>query len=299
MVSDFESHLATVLGAQLPAPFGGTVAVAGDGDSAHATEPRIYVGVYKTRGLPRDFGVNRTVLVPGVSDRINVLSLKVFININVVPAQSADRVQQLQGIEQINYLLARESFQTGIALVDAGDQGFQIHSLSVDEGVVTVANAPEENRPAGLSVAAEGIFWPMGISGETGIDIDEIRMRGLTMDIRLEPAAPYLNAGGAATTLILMIDSTASHRLGGDNTPLTFDRITVDLLQPDGQPGAGSLAGGTAGLENTRHLAITDGVATVVYTPPGTATKDLLRVGFDDGDDGRGKVVKQVLIEVR
>ncbi len=299
MVSDFESHLATVLGAQLPSPFGGTVAVAGDNDSAHGTQPRVFVGVYKTRGLPKELGVNRTVRVPGVSERINVLSLKVFVNISVLPAQSADRVQQLQGIEQISYLLDSEAFQTGTALVADGDQGFQIHSLSVDEGVVSVANAPEEIRPAGLSVVAEGIFWPIGISGETGIDIDEIRLRGLTMDVRLEPATPHLEAGGAATTLFLMIGAPASHRLGGDNTPLTFDRITVDLQQADGQPGAGSLAGGTAGAANARHLTVTDGVATAVYTPPGSATKDLLRVGFDDGEDGLGQVVKQFLIEVR
>lgn len=299
MVSDFELHLATVLGAQLPAPFGGTVAVAGSGDAAHATEPRIYVGVYQTRGLPRDLGANRTVQVPGVNDRINVLSLRVYININVVPAQSADRVQQLQGIERINYLLDSEAFQTGNALVDADDQGFQIHSLSVVESVATVANAPEQDRPAGLSVVAEGIFWPIGISGETGIDIDEIRLRGLPIDVRLEPAAPQLSTGGAAITLTLMINPTVSHRMGGDGTPLTFDRITVDLQQPGGQAGAGSLAGGTAGAGNARHLMITDGVATTDYTPPGTATKDLLRVGFDDGENGLGKVVKQFLIEVR
>ena len=299
MVSDFESHLATILGAQLPAPFGGTVAVAGEGDATHPTEPRIYVGIYKTRGLPRDFGANRTVQVPGVNDRINVLSLRVYININVIPAQSAGRLQQLEGIERINYLLDSEAFQTGNALVDAGDQGFQIYSLSVVEGVATVANAPKQDRPAGLSVVAEGIFWPIGISGEVGIDIDEIRLRGLTIDVRLEPAAPQLNASGAATTISLMISSPASHRVGGDGTPLTFDRITVDLQQPDGQPGAGSLAGGTAGAANARHLTITDGVATAVYTPPGTATKDLLRVGFDDGENGLGKVVKQFLIEVR
>jgi hypothetical protein len=299
MVSDFEAHLATVLGAQLPAPFSGTVSVAGDSDSAHGNQPRIFVGVYKTQAVPRDFGASRSVQVPGVSDRIHVLSLKVFVNINVVPAQSADRVQQLQGIEQISYLLDSEAFQTGAALAAAGDQGFQIHSLSVDEGVATVANAPEQDRPAGLSLVAEGIFWPIGISGETGIDIDEIRLRGLNMDIRLEPAAPQLTAGGAATTLFLMIDSTASHRLGGDHTPLTFDQITVDLLQPDGQPGAGSLSGGTAGAANARHLPITDGVATAVYTPPGTAARDLLRVGFDDGEDGLGQIFKQFLIEVR
>lgn len=299
MVSDFEAHLATVLGAQLPAPFAGTVSVTGDNDSAHGNQPRIFVGVYKTQAMPRDFGASRTVQVPGVADRIQVLSLKVFVNINVIPAQSADRLQQLQGIEQICYLLDSEPFQTGTALAAAGDQGFQIHSLSVDEGVVTVANAPEQDRPAGLSLVAEGIFWPIGISGETGIDIDEIRLRTLALEIRLEPAAPQLTAGGAAATLFLMIDSTASNRVGGDNTPLTFDQITVDLQQPDGQPGAGSLDGGTAGAANARHLTITDGVATAVYTPPGAAAKDLLRVGFDDGEDGLGQIVKQFLIEVR
>ncbi|MCP4624967.1 MAG: hypothetical protein GY850_15790 [bacterium] len=299
MVSDFESRLATVLGARLPAPFGGNVAVAGDDDSAHGSQPRIFVGVYKTRSLPKDFGTNRTVRVPGVSDLINVLPLKVFVNINVIPAQNADRVQQLQGIEQINYLLDSEPFQTGTALADAGDHGFQIHSMRVEESVVAVGDAPEIDRPAGISVVAEGIFWPIGIAGETGIDIDEIRLRGLTLDIRLEPATPHLNAGGAATTLFLMIDATASHRLGGDETPLAFDRITVELQQPGGQPGAGSLAGGTAGSGNTRHLTITDGVATAVYTPPGTAAKDLLRVGFDDGDDGLGRIAAQFEIEVR
>ena len=299
MVSDFESRLATVLGAQLPAPFGGTVAVAGDNDSAHGNEPRIFVGVYKTRSMPKDFGANRTVRVPGVSALINVLSLKVFVNINVIPAQNADRVQQLQGIEQINYLMDSEPFQTGGALVDTGDQGFLIHSMSVDQSVVAVGNAPEENRPAGISVVAEGIFWPIGVPGETGVEIDEIRLRGLTLNVRLEPAAPQLSAGGSATTLFLMIDATASHRIGGDGSPLTFDQITVDLLQPDGQPGAGTLTGGTAGLGTARHLSVTDGVATAVYTPPSTAAKDLLQVGFDDGEDGLGRIAAQFEIEVR
>jgi hypothetical protein len=299
MVTDFESHLATVLGAHLPVPFFGTVAVAGDSDNAHATEPRIYVGVYKTQTLPKDFGANRRVRVPGVSDRINVLSLKVFVNINVIPARNADRVQQLQGIEQINYLLDHEVFQTGAALVEPGDQGFQIHRLSVDQSVVTMAEAPGEIRPAGISVVAEGIFWPIGVPGETGVDIDEIRLRGLTLDVRLEPATPQLTAGGAATTLFLMIDATASHRSGGDESPLTFDRITVDLLQPNGQPGAGSLTGGTVGAGNARHLQLTDGVATAVYTPPGIAAKDILRVGFDNGEDGLGQIAAQFEIEVR
>ena len=78
MVSDFEARLATVLGGRLPAPFDGTVSVGSDSDAVNASEPRIYVGVYKTESKPQGFGGNRTVALPDVTDRVRVIALTVL-----------------------------------------------------------------------------------------------------------------------------------------------------------------------------------------------------------------------------
>jgi len=290
MISDFETRLVSLLGAQLPAPFTGTVERAAGNDTAHDSEPRIYLGAYKIQAEPKGFGGNRRVAVPGVSDRIRVLSATVYVNINVLPANNEDRRQQLQGIEQLRYLLDDESFQTGAALLDAGDQGFRIDRVGVIDSVIEVTNAPDADRPSGMTLMAEGIFWPIGVSGEAGVAIDEMRIRGLLVDLQLGSALPTLSAGDSAIDIQVRVPKI---------TILDFDRIAIDLIQADGQAGAGSLAGGRAGTGTVRLIDIVSDTATFRYTPPAEPVTEFLQVGYDDGDSGLGTVVKQFRLEVR
>lgn len=293
MISDFEARLATVMGAQLPAPYTGTVAVSTEADNSHGSEPRIYLGVYKTEHKPKGFGGNRTVEVPGVTNRVRVMPLKVWLNINVLNANNAGRLQHLQGIEQIQYLLDHESYQTGSALADSGDQGFVIERMNIVESFITVTNAPVDDRPSGIVVEAEGIFWPVGVTGETGVAIDEIRVRGLALELSMNPPSPFLTAGGPSIDLSLQMSNQSALRLGGDGSTLPFDQLAVNLIQPDGSAGAGSLSGGTAGGGDVRLIDIIAGTATLTYTPPAAAGQDLLQVAFDDGETGLGQVIQQ------
>lgn len=298
MISDFEAQLATVLGAQLDAPFAGMVKVAGSNDTASGNQPGIYVGVFKTESKAKGFGNNRNIEAPGVTDRIHVLSATVYININVFAANNAGRIQHLQGIEEIMYLLDEESFQTGTALIDTGDQGFRIDQMNVTDTIIQVSNAPESNRPPGISLVAEGIFWPIGVSGKTGVEIDEIRVRGLLSDLQLDGKLPQINAGDSTFDINILLPKLTAQRIGGDNSSLNFNRIAVDLQQEGGQPGAGSLSGGIAGTGSVRLVNIIDSTATLNYTPPANPAVDILRVGYEDGENGLGQIVKQFKLEV-
>ncbi|PCK07956.1 MAG: hypothetical protein COA42_11765 [Alteromonadaceae bacterium] len=298
MISDFETRLATLLGTQLPLPFTGTVARAADNDTAHGSEPRIYLGAYKIDAEPKGFGGNRSVEAPGVSDRIRVLSATVYVNINVLPANNEDRRQQLQGIEQLRYLLDDESFQTGAALIDTGDQGFRIDRMGVLDSVIDVSNAPNSDRPPGITLVAEGVFWPIGVSGETGVVIDEMRIRGVLVDLQLGSPLPAISAGGSAINIEVRVPKLSAHRLGGDGSSLDFNRIAIDLIQAGGQAGTGSLAGGSAGTGSVRLIDIVSDTAAFSYTPPAEPITEFLQVGYEDGENGLGKVIKQFRLEV-
>lgn len=293
MISDFEARLATVLGAELPAPFGGVVAVGGGSDTAHENQPRLYVGAYRTEVKPQGFGGNRTIAVPEVEDLVRVVAMKVLVNISVLAASSADRVQQLQGIEQVQYLLDHERFQTGAALVDNGDQGFLIERMQVRDAWIDVTNAPLEGRAAGITLEAEGVFWPIGVAGEAGVAIDEIRLRGLVIDLKQGVTLPDISAGGSPLVLQLHLEGLASQRLGGDGSSLPFSHLALDLRQADGSPGAGSISGDSAGAGGVQFVVITDSLVSFTYTPPGSPAQDVLLVGFDDGENGLGQVVNR------
>ena len=289
MISDFESRLATVLGAQLPAPFTGTVSVSDSSDAANGSQPRIFVGVYKTQAKPQGFGGNRTIAVPGVSDRMRVMAMKLWIFVRVIHANNADRLQELQGLEQLHYLLDHESFQTGTALSDAGDQGFLIERMSVAEGFSEVPNAPLEENHAGIIIEAEGVFWPIGAPGETGVAIAEIRMRGLALDLELNTELPAFSVGDAPVEITLRLQSHAAHRIGGDDSPLSLNQLALDLQQEDGSPGAGSFSADSPGAGNVQFANITDSRITLTYTPPASAAHDVLIIGFDNGESGLGQ----------
>lgn len=299
MITEFEARLATVLGSRLPPPLSGTVSVSGNNDSATGSQTRIFLGVFKTEFLPQGFGGNRNRQVPGAEGLRRVMPLRCYININVVLGAALGRDRLVVAIEQLHYLLDTEDFQTGRALLTSGDQGFLISQMLIANGAIRVTNAPDAGRPVGVTLVAEGIFWPVGVPGETGSPIEEIRLRGITLSIRLNPSKPEFQAGGSVQTLSIQITATSALRIGKKGPPLTFNRIAVDLQQPDGQPGAGLLSGGTAGSGTLRHFDVIDSVAEVNYSPPATPSQDILLVGFDDGADGLGQVMARFPIIVR
>jgi hypothetical protein len=299
MISDFERRLADVLGTRLPAPFAGRAAVAPD--PIPGPGPVILLGVRQAEPAEADMGGQRPEVVPGSGDRRRVLRLRCSVDIEVHPSASEGREQQMQGIDAALYALDGPDFQDGTALAEEGDQGFLIQEMRIVESVVPLDPEAEDASPVGLTLSAEGWFWPIGEAGEAGVQIGEVRIRGAVLPLEIAPAAPRLTAGGAPVELTLRLGTAGPLRLGDQAVlpPLPFGSLALALFDPGGRPGAGTLAGGTAGAGSAHLVELADGAATFTYTPPAEAATDVLVVALDNGEDGLGVELGQFTLEVR
>lgn len=282
MLADLEERLATVLGNALPAPFAGRVRVAPD--AAVGPGPSVILGVRRVEPLPQDFGSVRPEAVPAPPERRRVVRLRCTIGILVEPQQANDREQVMAGVDALVYLLEDADFRSARALDAEGDQGFVLTSLALQEAYPGLR--PNGEAPPQVTLQAEGWFWPVGTVGETGVAITEARVRQVNLPLGPAALPARIPAGGEPVLLRFTAGLTGTLRVrstGPETDP--FGGLAVRLLGEQGGPGAGSLAGGADGPASSRLLTVTDGVASVTYTPPAAPAVDRLVVHFVEAQE--------------
>lgn len=295
MLTEFEQRLADVLGSRMPAPFTGQVEVA-PGPAANNTV-RLVVGVRATELMEPEFLAHRDVRLPGSEAFRRVVKLRCTVGVEA--HTNRGRPDQLRGIEAALFLLDAPDFRDGSALADGDDPGFLIESLRLVGGAADFDTAA---KPAAVALVADGWFWPVGAPEQTGEAIREALVRAGFLPLLLEPARPRLVAGGDPVTLTLRMGAVGTMRLRGPDAELQnlpFGSLALALRDSGGRPGAGTLAGGAAGAEDIRLVALADDAATIVYTPPATPAADLLVVAMEDGEGGQGSELARFRLEVR
>jgi hypothetical protein len=297
VISEFERRLADVLSVRLAAPFAGRVDVppgtlTGDG-------PVILAGVTQIQADEPHFGSTRPEVVPGSNDPRRVLRLVCGVTIEIRPGTSAGRPQQMQGLEQVLYALDTPDFRNGQALASGAppDPGFFIQSIAIAESVAVLDPTAADVPPVTVGARAEGWFWPVGVTGQAGIAIGEIRLRGVSLPLSVSPATSSLVAGGAAVNLTVRIGagSFGSFVLPGQPA-LPFGLLAFMVLDAGGRPGKGALIGAVDGV---RLVPLVANEATVVYQPPEEPAIDQLVIMLDDGAGGAGIEIGRTALTVR
>lgn len=271
MLRELEHRLADVLGTRLPAPLAGAVDVLPGRPQA-----RIALGVRRAEPFEDDLLSVRPERVPGANAARRVLRLRCDLKLEFRAPGGVTRDDQLSAIDRAVYLLGEASFRDGSVLLPADpatDPGFVLRSLRL------VASEPPES----VTLQVEGMFWPVGISGEEGRAIAEARVRQSLTPLRLSPASPALSAGGAPVELRIELGAAAGMRIAPDQTNGEgFGSLLVAVVDAGGRPGAGALSGGADGPDDTRALSVVDAATSVTYTPPAQAATDTLVVTLAD-----------------
>jgi hypothetical protein len=226
--------------------------------------------------------------------------LRCSVGVAVRPANNQGREQQLRGLDAALYALEAPDLRDGSALAGAADPGFQISTMRVVDARAPLDPTAADAPAVGLTLSAEGWFWPIGVAGEAGVAIGEIRVREALLPVEIAPARPDLVAGGPPVELRLRVVAAGTLRLdGAATTLLPFGALALALAGPGGRPGAGTLAGGADGTAGVRLAPLVDSAATITYTPPAEAATDELVVALDDGAGGQGDVVGRFPLKVR
>jgi hypothetical protein len=286
MLHEFERRLADVLGVGLPAPAGGAVdVVPGDGDS------QVVVSVAHAVPVENDFLASRSERVPGADASRRIVRLRCDVSLEVRLRANQTRDDRLKAFDAALFFVQDPAFRSGRAL-DGGDPdpGFFLHQLTLRSC----------DPPIGLNLDAEGFFWPVGSTGQTGEPIVGVRMRVVSEPLLLEPAAPLLIAGGPQVALTVRMGSEGAMDVReGSVARQPFGQLLLRLTDAGGRAGAGTLAGGDAGPNGSRRITFSNGAAPFQYTPPGEAAVDILHVAFEDGEGGPGSEIGQLPLRVR
>jgi len=138
-----------------------------------------------------------------------------------------------------------------------------------------------------VHLTAAGWFWPVGEPGAAGIAIGEVHVRQFSLPVILQ--APRLIAGAGASTLSLGFGRAGTMQVEAETVAtLPFGQVLVSILSPDGSPGAGVLAGGTAGSADAQQLDVGAGTVNFTYSPPGAPGLDVLVIRAVQADGGAG-----------
>jgi hypothetical protein len=224
-----------------------------------------------------------------------VLRLRCEVGLSVQAATGDGRQQQMRGLDAALYMLDAPEFRDGSALAQAGDPGFLITEMRVASAL-----APLGPSMVTVTLTAEGWFWPVGITGEAGRPIGEIRIRGGLLPVALDPANPQPVAGGPDVALTIRFGVAGSLSVtAGQAQPLPFGSLALALAGPGGQPGAGTLLGGQAGTGGARLVTITNGEAAFQYRPPNRAATDTLIVTVENNAGGLGIELARLPLRVR
>lgn len=286
MIAEFEQRLADVLGSRLPAPFGGSVIVA---PPATTNELRLIVAVENVAVAEPDIGSRRPERVPGANDDRRIVRAKCTVRIGVQPDAASGRAQQVSALDAALYELDAPDFRSGEALAAPGDTGFLIQRMRCVGTAAPLDPQASDAPPLGLTIEAEGWFWPVGVAGQAGIEIGEIRLRGVSLPVLLEPRAPLIQAGGPAVTLTLRIGRAGGHTITTNGAgALPIGPVAVTVLGQGGQPGSGTLSGGTAGANGARILDASAGSVSVDYTPGAQPSHDTLIIALENGEGDLG-----------
>jgi hypothetical protein len=286
VIAEFEQRLAEVLGGAMPAPFGGRVQVAPG--TLPADELAVLVGVTRAERLPDTIGESPRAVAPGATEPRRVVRLRCTVAVEVRAAEGAGREQEVDGLDAALYALDDPAFRRATPLAGgAPDPGFLLSELTVID-----ARAPfEPPAPPGVTLQAEGLFWPPGSPGEAGDVIGVVRVRGAVLPLEVSlPLDADLVAGGPAVTLTVRVGAAG---------PPPFGSLALSLRGPAGQAGAGTLEGGDPGDDGTRLVELEDGAAEIDYAPPGAPARDELIVALDDGEGGPGVELGRRVLEVR
>ena len=288
MLSEFERRLADVLGARLPVPFRGGVDVAPGRDDA-----QVVLSVRHVEPLDEHLFGMRPEVVPGAPTHRRVVRLRcdVGLDVRLLPAQS--RSTQLRALDSVIYELDEPGFRSGARLqpTDGSDPGFMVQRM-----FVSLSDPPQS-----IMLRAEGLFWPPDVPGQTGVPIEFAQVRISLQPVNLVPAQPRLTAAGETAELAIEFGATGTMRVerGGRVTSLPFGSVVVAVEDAGGRPGAGTLAGGTAGPAGSRTIPVTGGRAVFQYTPPAQPAVDQLVVSLDDGEGGIGIELGRFPLETR
>lgn len=295
MLAEFEQRLADVLGSRLPAPFTGRVEIAPG--SAPSNQVRLIVGVQSTELLTADFQAHRDVQLPGSPNFRRVVKLRCTVGVQA--HTNRGRADQVQILDAALFQLDASDFRNGGALADGDDPGFLIQKLEIRGS--SAPFAPDAENPMAITLLAEGWFWPVGIPEQAGDAIREMLIRAGFLPMQLLPANPPLVAGGAPVELTLRLSTTGTVRLRGAAEPenLPFGSLALVLRDAGARPGAGTLTGGAAGVDDVRLVTLADGAATITYVPPAQPAVDFLVVALEDGSGGQGTPLARFRLDVR
>jgi hypothetical protein len=300
MIAEFEQRLADILGSRLPAPHTGNVIVAGDTSQANIA---IFLGVRQAKLISPDIGSRRPEIAPGADSQRRIVRLRCTVGVDMTPRNAnVSRTSMVQALDATLYTLEESDILDGQALADGGDPGFLIERIRVLDTVAPFDPHSPDTPAIGLTMSAEGWFWPVGEAGETGEPIGEVRVRGAVLPLTIIPARPAPTAGGPPIELTLSFQARGTFTLDGSKEPvplLPFGRLTVALFAPGGQSGAGQLSGGDDGADGARLVTVSDGTASVTYTPPAEPAVDELVVALEGIEGQLGVELGRLKLEVR
>jgi hypothetical protein len=288
VLSEFESRFADVLGTRLPAPLAGAVDVVPGRNSS-----RIVVSVHSATPVEDDLLSLRPERVPGAPAPRRIVRLRCEIGLEVRIPPGGTRADVMSAIDQVVYLLGDSTIRDGLAFLpgDNSDPGFLIRRLRL------INTAP----PTAVTVEAEGLFWPVGTAGQSGPEIVETRIRAAFQPVLLDPPNPRLTPGGDGVDLRIEFGAVGTMQVtaGGEVTGLPYGSVIVSVVDSGGRPGAGVLTGGSDGPAGSRVLPVSQGAATVRYTPPAAAAVDQLVVTLEDNEGGPGIELGRFTLPVR
>ena len=280
--------MANALGTRLAAPLAGSVDVAPGRNNA-----RVVLRVRSAAPLEHDLLNLRPERVPGAVNRRRVLKLRCELTLDVRVPPGGNREDAMRATDEILYLLDSPPFADGSVLLPASDAdpGFLIQRLRFTQS----------EPPLLIVVEAEGFFWPVGVAGQSGPEIVEIRLRQALRPIRLAPSRPPLVAAGAPVDLNIEFGATGTYGVQAQDEValLPFGSVVAAVVDEGGRPGAGGLSGGAAGPDGSRVLTVENGVATLRYTPPAQAAVDHLIVRLENNEGGPGIELGRFRLPVR
>ncbi|MBT2500893.1 hypothetical protein J7E25_17510, partial [Agromyces sp. ISL-38] len=275
MLADFETRLADVLGSRLAAPLAGRVFVAPGPADTSATA--VLVGVSRAEVVPESFGAGRRPeRVPGAADPRRVVRLRCDVRIVVRPADNGTRAQTMAALDALVYELDAGDLRDASALGGPGDPGFVVDGQRVEQVTVEPSGLADGSLPA-VELRTEGWFWPRNAPGITGKAIAAALVRTVLLPVALQPWPLLLRAGDAPVPLTIRVGAAGTSRLtGGAPAVSPFGELAVRVVDAGGRPGAGTLAGGAAGPDGSRLIAVDEDAAAVEYRPQAAAADDVL-----------------------
>lgn len=293
MLRELEDRLATLLGADLPAPLAGRVQVRPGAPNGDA--PAAQIAVRHVTPVSPDFGDIRTEIAPGDPARRRIVRLSAEIDIRLSSGGTDARDTRRQALDDLIYFLDAPNMRSGEALRDAGDAGFLLDSLHI-----SAANyAPALNDPVGadLTLTAVGWFWPVGEVGQDGPAIAEARITQLVYPLGADPDPARFVAGTNGVVLSFAFSSVHLMSLRADGPGnVNVQRIAFQVLSADGSAGAGELTSGRdiGGGIRVRNLA--DGEVRIRYRPPAAPAQDrlILRLVREGETDHFGPVLMEL-----